>query len=72
MVRALFILALATAASGCSMNPWVKPYELGNLDDPIMAFDRHPAARAYLKRVHEAREAARGADGSGGGRCGCN
>lgn len=72
MVRAFFILALAAVTAGCSIKPWVKPYERGNLADPIMAFDQDPASGAYMKHVYESREAARGAEGSGGGGCGCN
>ena len=55
---------------GCT--PWVKPYERANLADPIMSFERDPIAGGYLHHVYEAREAARGGDGSTGGGCGCN
>lgn len=72
MLRIIFILLLATAGTGCtSFKPWVKPYERGQLADPIMAFDRDPVASKYLMHVYEAREAARGAEGSAGGGCGC-
>lgn len=67
------LLLGAAALSGCSsFEPWVKPYERGNLADPIMAFERHPLSERYMRHVYEAREAARGADGSAGGGCGCN
>jgi len=67
---ALFCLALL---SGCmQVEPWVKPYERQNLADPIMAFSRDPVSDKYLHHVHQAREAARGAEGSAGGGCGCN
>lgn len=72
MVRAVFILSVFAVLSGCAVQPWVKPYERGNLADPVMAFDRHPAASAFIKHVHEAREGARGAGSSDGGGCGCN
>jgi hypothetical protein len=72
------ILALAAGASllatvsGCSIQPWVKPYEREHLADPIMAFDRNPVSTSYLDHVFEAREGARGAGGGTGGGCGCN
>lgn len=72
MKRWLGLMLLAVAASGCSIEPWVKPYERNNLADPIMAFDRDPVATRYMNHVYDAREAARGADGSAGGGCGCN
>ena len=76
VVRSL-VLALATCASvatvsGCSIQPWVKPYEREHLADPIMAFDRNPVSTAYMDHVFEAREGARGAGGGAGGGCGCN
>lgn len=59
--------------SGCAdFSPWVKPYERQNLADPIMSFERDAVASRYLNHVFEAREAARGAEGSVGGGCGCN
>jgi len=58
---------------GCSgISPWVKPYERQNIADPIMSFDRDAIASRYMSHVYEAREAARGAEGSVGGGCGCN
>ena len=58
---------------GCgNIEPWVKPYEREALADPIMSFDRNPVSTAYLDHVFEAREGARGANGSAGGGCGCN
>ncbi|MCD9457775.1 DUF4266 domain-containing protein [Marinibactrum halimedae] len=61
------------AASGCSpIKPWVKPYERQNLADPIMSFERDQVSAKYLHHVYDTREAARGAEGAGGGGCGCN
>ncbi len=62
---------------GCSslpsgIEPWVKPYERQHLADPIMSFERDAVATRYINHVYEAREAARGAEGSAGGGCGCN
>ena len=73
-----FLMVLSTISMlglmGCAqpMEPWVKPYERQNLADPIMRTNRHPIANMHVAHVYEARESARGADGSGGGGCGCN
>ena len=58
--------------SACSVEPWVKPYERDRLADPIMALDMDPVSSAYILHVYEAREGARGGEGSAGGGCGCN
>ena len=59
--------------SGCSsIEPWVKPYERQNLADPITFFGRDPVSDNYMHHVRQARESARGAEGSAGGGCGCN
>ena len=60
--------------TGCAqpIEPWVKPYERQNLADPIISANRHPIANMHVAHVYEARESARGADGTGGGGCGCN
>ena len=65
-------LGVLLALGGCSIEPWVKPYERDRLADPIMSFDRDPVSNAYIHHVYEAREGARGASGSAGGGCGCN
>jgi len=72
-LRTLACLTVILMATGCSsIQPWVKPYERQNLADEIMLAGRHAVSKAYLLHVHEAREGARGATGSGGGGCGCN
>jgi hypothetical protein len=63
---------LSALLAGCSVEPWVKPYERDNLADPIMSFDRDPVSSSYMHHVYEAREGARGATGAAGGGCGCN
>ena len=66
-------VALVVLLGGCSpIEPWVKPYERANLADESMRFGRDPVSDAYINHVHESREGARGAVGSGGGGCGCN
>jgi len=69
------VIGLSFLNIGCSslkVEPWVKPYERQNLADPIMAFGRDPVSDSYLNHVYQAREGARGAEGSAGGGCGCN
>jgi hypothetical protein len=68
LIAALGLMLL----SGCSMTPWVKPYERANLSDPIMNFNRNPVSSAYMHHVYETREGARGAGITSGGGCGCN
>ena len=71
--RILLTTALLAMLSACSpIEPWVKPYERDHLADPIMALDPDPVSTAYIHHVFEAREGARGGEGSAGGGCGCN
>ena len=67
--------ALTTATlllGGCSIEPWVKPYERERLADPIMKFSRDALAEKHREHVFDVREAAHGATGVQGGGCGCN
>ena len=69
------LIALGLAClflAGCSIEPWVKPYERANHADPIMSFSRDPISSSYINHVYQAREGARGAEGGQGGGCGCN
>jgi hypothetical protein len=70
--RVACLLAAAALFAGCSVQPWVKPYEREHLADPIMAFDRAPVASSFMDHVYEVRNAARGGTGAAGGGCGCN
>ena len=73
LTRVLAVLVAVAGLSACSsIEPWVKPYERDRLADPIMFLDPHPVSTAYLYHVYEAREGARGGEGSAGGGCGCN
>ncbi|NNE64658.1 MAG: DUF4266 domain-containing protein, partial [Gammaproteobacteria bacterium] len=61
-------LVVVLLTSGCSLTPWVKPYERANLTDPVMSFNRDPVSTSYLHHVYEVREGTRGAGiASGGG-----
>ena len=72
MIRQLLLFAMVVMLAGCSIKPWVKPYERARLADPVMSLNRHPASQSYMHHVHQAREGARGAEGGAGGGCGCN
>jgi Domain of unknown function (DUF4266) len=76
MTRTLALLAGmvcgAALLAGCSIEPWVKPYEREHLADPIMKFSRDPLADKHREHVYDVREAAHGATGVQGGGCGCN
>lgn len=76
MVRAacvaLFVAGVLLATAGCSVQPWVMPYERDRIADPIMSFERDPISDAFTNHVYEVRESARGATSSSGGGCGCN
>jgi hypothetical protein len=66
------ILLIAGLSACGPIEPWVKPYERDRLADPIMSLDPDPVSTAYTHHVFEAREGARGGEGSAGGGCGCN
>ena len=74
-MKACAVLSLIILLSGCSswrLSPWVKPYERENLADPIMSLDRNAVDSQYMAHGFGNREAAVGAEGAGGGGCGCN
>jgi hypothetical protein len=66
------LIAAALLLAGCSIEPWVKPYERERLADPIMKFSRDPLADKHREHIFDVREAAHGATGVQGGGCGCN
>ena len=71
--RLFLLLTVLDAISACGpIEPWVKPYERDRLADPIMFLDVDPVSSAYIYHVYEAREGARGGEGTAGGGCGCN
>jgi len=73
MLRSIIpMILLSILLMGCSIEPWVKPYERAHLADPIMSLDQDPVASSYMHHVYQSRESARGAEGGGGGGCGCN
>ncbi|HTT09591.1 MAG TPA: DUF4266 domain-containing protein [Burkholderiaceae bacterium] len=64
--------ALVALLAGCSIEPWVKPYERERLADPIMKLSRDALSDKHFEHVRDVREGARGATGVQGGGCGCN
>lgn len=73
LIRLIAAGSVVFFLGGCSnFEPWVKPYERDRLADPIMALDGDPVSTSYIQHVYEAREGARGGEGSAGGGCGCN
>jgi hypothetical protein len=70
-LRSILMLS-AALLGGCSIQPWVKPYERDRLADPIMAWNRDNISQGYMDHIRESREGSRGATGSAGGGCGCN
>jgi hypothetical protein len=66
------VLAGAALLAGCTIEPWVKPYERERLADPIMQLSRDPLSEKHFEHVRDVREGARGATGVQGGGCGCN
>jgi Domain of unknown function (DUF4266) len=67
----LIMLPFLVACQG-TIKPWVKPYERNNLTLPVMDWALDPVADNYMHHVYQAREGARGAQGTSGGGCGCN
>lgn len=72
MSHKIIFLILIMLQHGCSITPWVKPYERAHLADPIMDFNRDPVSSNYIHHVYDSREGARGAGIATGGGCGCN
>jgi len=68
----IIVLSNLTGCAQLNIKPWVKPYERQHLADEIMSANRHPIANMHITHVYGARESARGAEGTGGGGCGCN
>jgi Domain of unknown function (DUF4266) len=70
--RAAAPMVLAALLAGCSLQPWVKPYERERLADPVMRASRDALSERHRDHVHGVREGARGATGVLGNGCGCN
>jgi len=66
------LLLAALGLGGCSIQPWVKPYERERLADPIMQLSRESLSAKHNEHVREVREGSRGGNGVQGGGCGCN
>lgn len=81
-VRGVSLCLVISALIGCSsvesiqsikpIKPWVKPYQRDKLADPLMVQDSFPLDTGYMIHMYRSREGGRGAEGAGGGGCGCN
>lgn len=75
MKPSLFFLAVTMAAtlSSCSSHlVRVRPFERGNLANPLMSSERDTLFLAMTNHAYFSREASFGGGGVGGGGCGCN
>lgn len=76
LLRCTTLLAMVCSLqiiAGCApVQPWVKPYERDKLADPLMVQAPFPLDDGYMNHMYRSREGARGAEGAGGGGCGCN
>lgn len=83
--RVFLLGVFVLVSSGCSSvnqslkeisewqpEPWVKPYERGNLSRPEMLRDKHKLSSEFREHIYSVRGASKGATGSQGGGCGCN
>ncbi len=68
----LFLFLVVFILSGCSIKPWVKPYQRNKLADSLMSPENNPLDDKYMNHAFKSREAARGAEATSGGGCGCN
>ena len=67
------LTAIVLSFSSCTQQlVRVKPYERGNLANPLMSNDRDPLLKAMTEHAYFSREASFGGGGVGGGGCGCN
>ena len=65
--------AILISLTSCSQQlVRVKPYERGNLANPLMSNDRDPLQKSMTEHAYFSREASFGGGGVGGGGCGCN
>ncbi len=65
-------LLLISMSSCCQYLVRVKPYERGNLANPLMSDDIDSLQRPMSEHVYFSREGSHGGGGVGGGGCGCN
>jgi len=72
MKTIILLLGIISISACAKIEPWVKPHERDVLSSKIMMLERDPVSTRYMNHVYESREAARGAEGSAGGGCGCN
>jgi hypothetical protein len=72
-MRTTLLAIAAMMLSSCSQQlVRVKPYQRGNLANPLMDAGRDPLLLAMTQHTYFSREASFGGGGVGGGGCGCN
>lgn len=71
-LRAVQVVVLLAAISGCASIEPVQPWEKGVLSRPEMTFDVDRLDAAFTEHIYFSKEAASGGAGVGGGGCGCN
>jgi hypothetical protein len=75
-MKTILLTTAALAAmmlSSCSQHlVRVKPYQRGNLANPLMDASRDSLLLAMTQHAYFSREASFGGGGVGGGGCGCN
>ncbi len=64
-------LVILLAAMACSSCVTVKPWERGELSDPIMIFDENPIDAGVQEHYLDYREGSTGGTGAQSGGCGC-
>ena len=71
-LRAVPVMALLAAISGCASIEPVQPWGKGVLSRPEMTFEVDRLDNAFTEHTYFSKEAASGGAGVGGGGCGCN
>lgn len=64
MKRWALYLVVNLLLSACAVQPWVKPYERGQLSDAVMSPIRGPLLDAQRQRLYATQEGAHGVGGA--------
>jgi hypothetical protein len=67
----LLVAVFVTLLGGCTVEPWVKPYQRDKLADPVMSLDQDRLSDRMRQHMYDATEAAQGTTAVRGGGCGC-
>ncbi len=66
------MLAILSAAGGCTLIQPVAAWEKGTLARPDMTFEGDRLESKFGEHIYASKEGAAGGTGVGGGGCGCN